>query len=81
MKENKKKTMADGKKEEKGDRFLVWLDCDHKHVLSAAEFAKPARHDLHGNRYYLCRDCYTRKDGACSIDPVHKLLDMKVIGE
>jgi hypothetical protein len=54
-------------------QFLVSLDCSHTQILPASKLAKPVRRENAYTRapMYLCRDCYTRKGGSCSIDPVH----------
>jgi hypothetical protein len=63
----------------KDQKYFIHLDCGHKHIVDASFVVKPAKHDLQGNRYYLCRDCYTRDRGSCSIHPVHEAWDIRVL--
>ena len=68
-------TMTSSREEEQDEepQFLVLLDCNHSQILPASKLAKPVRRENAYTRapMYLCRDCYTRKHGSCSIDPVH----------
>ncbi len=61
-------------------RFLVTLDCLHEHVMDAKTVARPVKvSPIDGTSYFLCRDCYTRKDESCSINPVHRAMNIKLI--
>jgi hypothetical protein len=57
-------------------KYILHLDCEHRHVVNASFLTKPVKRDLQGSSYYLCNLCMRRDPGSCSIDPVHKALDI-----
>jgi hypothetical protein len=55
--------------------FRLDLDCRHSQVVPASKLAKPARREpVTRAAMFLCPSCYRREKGACSIDPVHRVV-------
>ena len=67
--------------EEEEPQFLVTLDCHHSHVMPGSQLLKkPVRRDpIDRLPYMLCPSCYRRERGACSIDPVHKIISVTAV--